>query len=676
MSLEREIPARDTLDKLANDSGLAIAIVDTSMVEVSTSNNNSLCESLNPTGELEGRCRDFCGKALEKAREAGGKSAFECHAGLECRAASMKQDGRDVVAIVGRSFVRADRYRLATTRAVGGDWTRFPPSEFFRNILLSNSANAIDQALEQLVRAAKRSEEPRDAIARMAVAINERPAPSLFPDVPKQVNRKTRPAAPTKLLESLLTMSYDEGCEEILKFVSSEFGFSSLVWLDRREKRYINRAVLGLSKDQRVRLGMSADDPRIREAVLTEAPVELSERGSAGSGKRSMLLFPIPVGDEVPAALAVVDAHADVNLRRELAKFCRGIAPRIEVLRLRKELARRDALSESVRMFGESLRGVDSTEFWDHLATSSAGLVDATRSSLLVNDEASGKLEIKASFGAPPDIENENEPGGRVAQIVFDKGKPLLVPDIAETGLEPAPKERAYKSDSFVSSPIVLSGRKLAVINFTDKIDGTPFDRRDLDVIRAIGPQIAVAVDRAQLTARAGEYHQLSVTDALTGLLNRRYLDERLTEEVRRSRRHGYPMSFLMLDVDHFKSYNDEFGHPAGDEALRIVASVIRDTLRDADVAARYGGEEFAIMLPQTTDTEAAAIAERVRANVDAANFPNRKVTVSLGVASCTSELCANDTLKAAADKALYDAKNRGRNRVRIYAEMEDDLFR
>ena len=141
-------------------------------------------------------------------------------------------------------------------------------------------------------------------------------------------------------------------------------------------------------------------------------------------------------------------------------------------------------------------------------------------------------------------------------------------------------------------------------------------------------------------------------------------------EEIKRSNRHGFPMSFMMLDVDHFKSYNDEYGHPAGDVALKIVGHVIRETLRGADVAARFGGEEFAILLPQTTAEEAAAIAERIRHNVEHADFPHRRVTLSIGVASCSAELCSSADLVSAADKALYEAKRQGRNRVRAFEQM------
>jgi len=127
----------------------------------------------------------------------------------------------------------------------------------------------------------------------------------------------------------------------------------------------------------------------------------------------------------------------------------------------------------------------------------------------------------------------------------------------------------------------------------------------------------------------------------------------------------------MMLDVDHFKTYNDEFGHPAGDEALKLVGHVIRETLRGADVAARFGGEEFAILLPQTVDEEAFAIAERIRANIEEAAFEHRKVTLSIGVASCSADLCSSEHIVSAADKALYEAKRQGRNRVRAFQDMD-----
>jgi diguanylate cyclase (GGDEF)-like protein len=297
----------------------------------------------------------------------------------------------------------------------------------------------------------------------------------------------------------------------------------------------------------------------------------------------------------------------------------------------------------------------------------SAELLRAERASLLIRSEKSENLYAKAAIGTPANLFKETNIGDRVARLVLEGGSPVVVPDIGRIGLRSAPREWNYKTSSFISYPIMLGDRRIAVLNFTDKADGDSFSDRDLELLQAIGPQLAVAIDRGTLKDKAGQFEQLSVTDALTKLLNRRYLEERLAEEIQRSKRHRFPMSLMMLDVDEFKSYNDNWGHPAGDIALRIVADILKETLRAADVAARYGGEEFAVLLPQTTSSEAAAIAERIRQRIERTEFPKRKVTVSIGIASVSAEIESADEIVNAADNALYDAKNQGRNNVQIY---------
>ncbi|MCY7346692.1 MAG: sensor domain-containing diguanylate cyclase, partial [Pyrinomonadaceae bacterium] len=261
--------------------------------------------------------------------------------------------------------------------------------------------------------------------------------------------------------------------------------------------------------------------------------------------------------------------------------------------------------------------------------------------------------------------------GERVSRNVLNSGEAVVIEDIRKIGLPAAPADWLYKSASFISYPITIGNRKIGVLNLTDRVGGEVYNDADLELLRAIVPQIAVLIDRAGLKHKAGEFEQLSVTDALTGLLNRRYLEERLTEEIKRSNRHGFPMSFMMIDVDEFKSYNDNFGHPEGDKALQTVGSCLKETLRGADVAARYGGEEFSILLPQTNSEEAAVIAERVRERVEKVCFPNRQITISIGVASCSLSLNSPRDLVSAADKALYAAKRKGRNNVQIYENLK-----
>ncbi len=167
------------------------------------------------------------------------------------------------------------------------------------------------------------------------------------------------------------------------------------------------------------------------------------------------------------------------------------------------------------------------------------------------------------------------------------------------------------------------------------------------------------------------------LTDALTGLHNRRYLERRLQEEVARARRYRHPLSCLFIDADHFKRVNDNYGHGTGDEVLREISLRVRECLRASDMATRFGGEEFTLLLPQTDAEEAINLAERIRLKIFSNPVVTRsgtelKVTVSIGVSQLTATNgddfdAAGERLIKEADRALYQAKEEGRNRVRLF---------
>jgi diguanylate cyclase (GGDEF)-like protein len=171
--------------------------------------------------------------------------------------------------------------------------------------------------------------------------------------------------------------------------------------------------------------------------------------------------------------------------------------------------------------------------------------------------------------------------------------------------------------------------------------------------------------------AAQAELIRLAATDPLTGLSNRRVLDRRLDEEWLRARRHGSPMSVLFVDIDHFKQFNDTYGHAAGDEVLTAVAECIASAVRrPVDLVARYGGEEFAVVLPDTPAAGATSVAEKIRKRVQGMSLfygqsGHGSVTVSVGCATCVPAQGASASgLMAAADAQLYAAKSAGRNRV------------
>src|SRR6266550_121949 len=173
-------------------------------------------------------------------------------------------------------------------------------------------------------------------------------------------------------------------------------------------------------------------------------------------------------------------------------------------------------------------------------------------------------------------------------------------------------------------------------------------------------------LDRINETLRKknDELELLSTTDSLTGLSNHRSLMKRLDDEVARFRKEKRGFSVLVGDVDHFKQYNDAFGHPAGDEVLQTIAEIMRDSTRKVDCCARYGGEEFVIVLPDTTAADALDTAEHIRARVAAKKFSGRKMTLSIGVATFPEDADDAEAIIAVADEALYQAKREGRDRT------------
>lgn len=189
------------------------------------------------------------------------------------------------------------------------------------------------------------------------------------------------------------------------------------------------------------------------------------------------------------------------------------------------------------------------------------------------------------------------------------------------------------------------------------------------DRLQVIGNQSSLALQNALLHE---ELERLSVTDRLTELYNHGYFQQRLDEELGRAARFGHTLSVIMLDIDDFKQFNDNYGHPKGDKVLQAVSAIIRQNLREIDVAARYGGEEFILVLPETDIDGALAVAERIRKSMSQFEFffgqNSRPVTqtVSLGVATYPAHATTPTRLVESADKAMYEAKRYGKNQVRV----------
>ena len=276
------------------------------------------------------------------------------------------------------------------------------------------------------------------------------------------------------------------------------------------------------------------------------------------------------------------------------------------------------------------------------------------------------------------EIEAGDALGAGVIGEVGQLARPILLDDIRE--------QKGYvhlmeDARSALCVPVLHRGELVAILALESTRPSTFHDQ--LSLVQAIADQVAGAIHSARLfqQARAAnraladanrKLEEMSRTDGLTGVANRRSFDETLEREWRRACRGGTAIALLMIDVDHFKKYNDHYGHQGGDDCLRNVAAALKKSLtRASDVVARYGGEEFAVILPGSDQQQAIATAERLRQRVEALQIPHaassvkNTVTISVGCASLTPhEKDEPQRLISGADQALYGAKNGGRNRT------------
>jgi diguanylate cyclase (GGDEF)-like protein len=257
--------------------------------------------------------------------------------------------------------------------------------------------------------------------------------------------------------------------------------------------------------------------------------------------------------------------------------------------------------------------------------------------------------------------------GEGIAGAVWEKSKSILVEDAVKDARfsNKADKKLLNITKTLIASPLVVNGQAIGVMEATNKNDDAQFDKFDLQIFETLSNQAAIAIYNARL-------YEMAITDGMTKLFIHRYFQSRLTEEFNRSGRYNRNLSLVMFDIDHFKNFNDTYGHQLGDEVLVKTADEIKNSCRNSDIPARYGGEEFAIILPETDKKGAFTQAERIRKRIEESEIVHDgkiiKLTISAGVSSLIDNKPKNPAeLIQMADKALYHSKENGRNRVSFY---------
>jgi diguanylate cyclase (GGDEF)-like protein len=404
---------------------------------------------------------------------------------------------------------------------------------------------------------------------------------------------------------------------------------------------------------------------------------------------KSFLAIPISRGETVDGVLVVDSLEHDAfgpenqDLLVRFAPFFRQI---IEKTRISQELDRRARVAAALHEMSTVLSsGFEIDVILAKLAERIGMVVPSEYRAFLLYREDTGEAEVTAATGFAGDVVGKRfvaNDSGMLKQMIGQwatqqAAGPYDFPDLGKRGrdvgffpLRELQEPLKGSIHSFYCQPLVAQEKFIGAFVIASRT-ARAFLPYQKDFIGTLMNQTAVVIDNAALHGRIMD---LARTDGLTGLLNHRTFMDKLDEEFRRIDRNRDAFSMLLLDIDHFKKVNDTHGHPAGDAALKGVASVVRDMARKVDFVARYGGEEFAVGMVGAGSDGARQMAERIRTMVEAtpvaAGRAVLRMTVSIGVASIFPGCERKEELIARADQALYYAKQTGRNRVSLYEKM------
>jgi len=409
-----------------------------------------------------------------------------------------------------------------------------------------------------------------------------------------------------------------------------------------------------------VRVGDVSQDPRYVSG-LEEA--------------QSNLAVPLIIGNRVAGVINVESERLDAfTPEHEKMLTVLGTHAALGILTFQTQAALRqriDQLSALYRISNMASQAGALGATLNSMLEIAAEVLPQGEAAILLLDESNKTLRVAAGQGYQSAVRFLEIPVGQgITGRCAQTGVTQVVHDI--DGLE---DEEAYipgvpGARSEVAVPLIADGMIIGVFN-AESVQPHAFNDEHVQTLTVIARQAAEVIRSAQLLQ---ETRHLAVTDALTGLFNRRHFNQQLEENVSRAARYDEPLALIFLDVDHFKSVNDRFGHHAGDRCLQALARTLRENVRDSDQIARIGGEEFAVLLIRADRELALSIAERLRDRIDDLIIEEDPplpvhLTASLGIAFFREDGDDPRSLMRSADRALYTAKRLGRNRVVIASE-------
>lgn len=478
----------------------------------------------------------------------------------------------------------------------------------------------------------------------------------------------------------------DESLSGIIQLVHNVFKpETSLLWQflpEQKKLRVKNRA--GDAEGLRNGLIAALGEGPIGWAALNKKTFLQQNRqegvnyfsGSKKSVIRSLLAVPILDKDRLEGVLSIESEHLNYfaeDAEKALSSFAAQIAQTIRMARLAKEREERAIEFQAFYRASKELAStIEFEEIVNKLHVLCAEIVPYDFSAVAVWQEP-GDLYSVYQWASPTEaalIKNDLPNDGRswISWFLNNREEPFILTK-TQLNLQQMPllfeEENLPSLSTFLAAPMRHQQQRIGALLLGSKQEEA-FSSHQARVVSILCNQAAVSLENSSIIQKMEE---LAITDGLTGLFNHRYFQEAFQRELERAERQNQKLTLLIMDIDHFKGFNDSFGHPAGDFILKSLAQVLKKNARKIDVLARYGGEEFAALLPGIDKKNARKTAERWRRNVQRSTFKSGgqsfAITLSIGFATYPEDGHAKIELIEKADRGLYDAKENGRNQVR-----------
>jgi len=622
-----------------------------------------LCRTLSTSSpEFKVQCESYCDPLMMKSLTTGKPAIYKCFARIVNFALPVEYMNEKAVILGRGSFSSYEDFRecMNLANAAGLDTISITTPLTFTTFdhaqkvcgFVADVVNRLLKNSQETVTLRKKFESLKNIIGTWGSATEEQPE-SLYRDMVVQ-------------LSSLLEIE----CITILP-------------LDRKHGNYTGLYSVTKNRRPSEAVTINEHDTVVQELmngkpfVLSAEPVR-DPRADFLNGMGALYFFPVLVSKKLEAIVRISDMVLKESDKQIITTFCQQTALSIENHRLHQDLYNKFTRFAALAELTKSITSIQDHEILLRtILDKSADLLKAEQGSLMLLDHASDTLllEVKKGIVEGVGIKLKINRGEGIAGKVMEHGEALLVENVENDPRVRQKNRQHYKTRSCLSVPLKIDDRTIGVLNLSDKITGEVFDEEDLKLIQSFATHAAIVMERNALFNKSEELKKLTITDSLTGLLNRRYLYDRLKDEVARSERHKHNLCLLMVDLDGFKYCNDTFGHLFGDRTLKTLAETLLNSVRSIDIIARFGGDEFMVILPETNEQLAIQIAERLRSNIaeqdvlpgDATLMRPRALTASIGIVCYPQHGDTLELLIENVDKALYRAKNKGKNAIEVF---------